>query len=367
MSVENNLPRVLHCAETIKGGIATYLRELIPLQCKTFGASNVLVLIPESQRAELPVPLGVRIEIYADTSGRARNAIRLGFRALSIARREKISIVHVHSSFAGVPVRLLMWLGFRTPRVIYCPHGWAWDRPMPALVKLAVCKVEQLLGRLTDRIVCISEHELRTAIAAGISPDKLIVVRNAVSAQAPVAEGDAPAWPEAKLRVLFVGRLDHQKGVDVLLSALALLDNEVHAMIVGASVLADDKVLVMPENVTQLGWLTPGRLETLFASAQVLVVPSRWDGFGLIAAEAMRAGLPVVASRVGGLSEVIEDGVTGVLVPANSPEALASAIRNLDDQTLRKMGEAGRERVARLFTMERLHRELCDIYGIVDG
>lgn len=367
MIAVNNLPRVLHCAETIKGGIATYLRELIPLQCETFGTSNVLVLIPESQRAELPVPAGVRVEIYADTGGRVRNALRLAFLALNIARREHVSIVHVHSSFAGISVRLFMSLGYRVPRVVYCAHGWAWDRPMPALGKLAVRTVERLLAAVTDQIVCISDHERRTAIAAGISPSKLVVVRNAVSAQAPVGEADAPAWlwPSEKLRVLFVGRLDRQKGLDVLVSALALLDNEVHAVVVGAPVLADGKVLVKPANVTQIGWLTPGQLETLFVRAQVLVVPSRWDGFGLIAAEAMRAGLPVVASRVGGLPEVVEDGVTGVLVPAGSPEALADAIRKLDNETLREMGEAGRRRVAQLFTMERLHRQLCEVYGVV--
>lgn len=361
----NNLPRVLHCAETIKGGIATYLRELIPLQCKTFGVSNVLVLIPESQKIELPVPAGVRVETYADTGGRTKNALRLAFLALSIARQEHVSIVHVHSSFAGVSVRLLMSLGYRVPQVIYCAHGWAWDRPMSALGKLVARKVERLLAVVTDRIVCISDHERRTAIAAGISPSKLVVVRNAVSAHAPVAEGDAPIWPDAKLRVLFVGRLDRQKGVDVLLSALALLNDEVHAVVAGTSVLADGKALTMSANVTHIGWLTPGQLETLFASAQVLVIPSRWEGFGLIAVEAMRAGLPVIASRVGGLQEVVEHGVTGILLPPESPTALADVIRNLNNETLQKMGEAGRNRVAQEFTMERLHRQLCDVYGAV--
>ena len=227
----------------------------------------------------------------------------------------------------------------------------------------AVQMVERLLSMITDRIVCISEHDRYAAMAAGISPNKLVVVKNAVNARAPIAEGKVPAWPDGKLRVLFVGRLDRQKGVDILISALQLLGSEVHAVIAGASVIDVDDELVIPDNVTKLGWLTPGHLEALFCSAQVLVVPSRWEGFGLVAAEAMRSGLAVVATKVGGLPEVIDDGVTGVLVPADSYLVLADVLRNLDAEKLRRMGNAGRKRVAELFTMERLHRELCDVYS----
>jgi glycosyltransferase involved in cell wall biosynthesis len=361
----NTPSSVLHCAETIKGGIATYLRELIPYQYKSFGAGNIWILIPESQKAELAVPEGVHIETYADRGGRVSNAIRLALQALKIARREDIKIIHLHSTFAGATLRPLLAIVHRSAGIIYCAHGWAWDRPMPIFVKRIVIGIELFLSKITDRIVCISEHDKNTAIEVGISPKKLTVIHNAVNTQTPAMKAVTATWPEKKLRLLFVGRLDRQKGVDILLSALTLLDDNVHAVIAGASVLADDKNLVMPANVSKIGWLTPGELETLFANAHVLIVPSRWEGFGLIAAEAMRAGLPVIASNVGGLTEVVADQVTGIIVPAESPEALANTIKNLDITELKRMGDAGRLRVAKLFTMDRLHRELCTVYDSV--
>lgn len=357
-------PRILHCAETIKGGIATYLRELIPLQAASFGPENLFVVIPESQRAELPVSPGVTVVTYRDAGGRAGNALRLATQTLRTAREFGPSVVHVHSTFAGAMVRPLLALRFRAARVIYCPHGWAWDRPVSPLVRQAIIGVERALAAVCDAVVCISAHERKTALESGLQPAKLVVVRNGVSSVAPLAVGATPQWPDKRLRVLFVGRLDQQKGVDVLYQALRLLGDSVHAVVAGSAVLADHRTDEVPGNVTRIGWVAPGELETLFQSADVLVVPSRWEGFGLIAAEAMRAGLAVVASGVGGLSEVVADGVTGVIVEPGKPEALAEAIGSLSVDTCRKMGAAGRVRFVEQFTMERVHRELCGVYGL---
>lgn len=357
-------PRVLHCAETIKGGIATYLRDLIPLQCAEFGPENVFVVIPESQRGELPVPPGVRVQFYSDAGGRVGNAARLALRTADVARRARVSVVHVHSTFAGALVRPAARIAFRSARVVYCAHGWAWDRPLSRLQRLAVVSVERILAPLCDSIVCISEHERVTALAAGIPEGRLVVVRNGVSSRQPVPKGDAPSWPACRIRVLFVGRLDRQKGVDVLVEALRRLGSEAHAVVAGSAVLADSNDLAQMDNVTRVGWVGPSELETLFRSADVLVVPSRWEGFGLIAAEAMRAGLAVVASRVGGLPEVVADGETGIVVPPGAVEELVQALRDTSRERFREMGRAGRARFSKHFTMERVHRELCAVYGI---
>lgn len=356
--------RILHCAETIKGGIATYLRELIPLQCDEFGASHVVVLIPASQAGELPVPPGVRVVLFNDQGGRVGNALVLARETLALARAFKPSVVHVHSTFAGATVRPALAIGYRHARVVYCPHGWSWDRPMSPLARRLAGLTERLLSHLSDQIVCISAHEVRTAQQHGLPSNKLALVRNAVNTVPPEAQALARpvAWPEGTRRLLFVGRLDLQKGVDVLWRALEKLGPDTHALVAGAAVLADDAAAQWPRNATSVGWVGPGELETLFAQAELLVVPSRWEGFGLVAAEAMRSGLPVVASRVGGLTEVVEHGITGLLVEPNSPEALTQAIGNLSADDLARMGRAGRDRVQTLFSMPRLHRELCGVY-----
>lgn len=362
MSSEGSSAYVLHCAETIKGGIATYLRELIPLQAEAFGASNVVVVIPGSQISELPVPAGVRVIAYNDAHGRVANAVALAATVLRQIRVLKPSVLHIHSTFAGAAVRFTA-LAFRSKcRIVYCPHGWAFDRPMSRLGSFLVRWVERALSRFTDAIVCISEHEQRTAVSCGLPPDKIRVVLNGVSAERPERAHVSFSWLEGRKRLLFVGRFDRQKGVDVLTQALHALGDEVSAIVAGGAVLADGERVQFPRNTQCLGWLSPGQLETLFDSADFLVVPSRWEGFGLIATEAMRAGLAVVASRVGGLPEIVIDGVTGRLVIPEEVDFLVDAIRRIDRSTLREMGRAGRERFQSKFTMGRVHSELADLY-----
>ena len=93
------------------------------------------------------------------------------------------------------------------------------------------------------------------------------------------------------------------------------------------------------------------------------MLASRWEGFGLVALEAMRAGKPVVASRVGGLPELVEDGVTGRLAPAVSATLLAQALLQDDPDTLVRMGAAGRLRYATAFTAARMNADLLALYA----
>lgn len=86
---------------TIKGGIATYLRDLLPLQCQSWGADRVMVPIPASQRAELAVPDGVQVEYYDDQGSRPLNALRLALRVWSLYRRFQPQVIPLHSTFAG--------------------------------------------------------------------------------------------------------------------------------------------------------------------------------------------------------------------------------------------------------------------------
>jgi glycosyltransferase involved in cell wall biosynthesis len=356
--------RVLHCAETIKGGIATYLRELLILQREAFGSESVAVIIPASQVEELPVPAGVLLLTYEDSGSRIANAFALANMVLSVCKARAPSVAHVHSTFAGASVRPALAIFAPKVRVIYCPHGWAWDRPMSSFAKRCTQLVERLLAYMTTTVICISEHEHRGAVKVGIPVRKLSVVMNGVAAKGPSPEDVQSIWPEAGFRLLFVGRFDRQKGVDLLCNALEQLGPKASAVLAGGSVLADGSAPTLPSNAVSVGWVTPSQLETLFSKADVLVMPSRWEGFGLTAAEAMRAGLPVIATRVGGLPEIVVDGETGVLIESDSSEAICLAVRGLDRSLLPLMGQAGRIRFLKKFTMDRVHKELCSAYGL---
>jgi glycosyltransferase involved in cell wall biosynthesis len=115
--------------------------------------------------------------------------------------------------------------------------------------------------------------------------------------------------------------------------------------------------------VELLGWLDAEGVAAQLQAADVVAAPSRWEGFGLAAAEAMRAAKPVIASRVGGLCDLVEDGVNGRLVPPDDPAALCAALLADDPEARRRMGRRGRARYLQYFTAQRMNEELLDIYA----
>lgn len=357
---------ILHCAETIKGGIATYLNDLVPLQVRDFGAERIVLVMPASQISELNVPEGVLVVGFNDSGGRPGNAFRLAIKVLQTAiGRGGAAVVHVHSTFAGVTVRLAMLLlRWKGPRIIYCAHGWMFDRPMSALALFGAKLVERWLSVVTHVVICISAHDFSLARRAGIKSGKLRIVLNGVASDGPAPLDFLPDWKVGRMRVLFVGRFDKQKGIDILFDALKLIESDVHAFIAGGAVLADEGLPDPPQCANFLGWVSPEVLEVYRLSADVMIIPSRWEGFGLVAVEAMRAGLAVIASRTGGLKEIVEDGVTGVLFEPGSVSELAEAIRSRDSLAWREMGFAARSRFEERFTMERVHSEIRNAYGL---
>lgn len=159
--------------------------------------------------------------------------------------------------------------------------------------------------------------------------------------------------------LLFVGRLRIRKGVEVLLAALARLraaHPEARLLVAGdgehrRALERTAAALGVADAVTFLGRCDAARVRALLAGARLLAVPSIYEGMPLVVLEAMEAGVPVVASRVSGIPEVVEDGVTGWLVPPEDPQALAAALAAAmeDAEEARRRGAAGRRRVEERF------------------
>jgi glycosyltransferase involved in cell wall biosynthesis len=177
-----------------------------------------------------------------------------------------------------------------------------------------------------------------------------------VEAAPRTGEAAAPGY------LLFVGRLRIRKGVEVLLEALRELRARrcppagARLLIAGdgehrAALERKAAELALGPAVTFLGRCDAPRVRGLLGGAAALVVPSTYEGMPLVVLEAMEAGVPVVASRVSGIPEVVEDGVTGWLVPPEDPAALAAALaRVLEDRdAAKRRGEAGRRRVDERF------------------
>lgn len=354
--------RVLHIAETIQGGVGTYLNQVVPLQLTDFGAENVKVVAPTDHLVQIGnVPAGC-IESFSRPTRSAKSLLAMANAVRSAVKTFRPDLIHVHSTFGGAIVRMMYGWRAKRPRLIYCPHGWAFDIYPAGWKRKVVETVERLLAPLCDRIVAVSGREAEQGLRIGVAPSRLCTILNALSPVSPTPEG--PGWDDHRLKVLFIGRLDRQKGFDLVDAAVAGLGDRVCVRAAGSSIVGDQTAAPTSDNVELLGWLTPGRIEAQLAACDMLVAPSRWEAFGLIALEGMRAGRPVVATNVGGLPEVVEDGVSGILIPPEDVLALREAILALgaDNGARKAMGNAGRQRFLAHFTISRLQDEILSLY-----
>jgi glycosyltransferase involved in cell wall biosynthesis len=357
--------RILHIAESAKGGVGTYLTEILADQARRFGVDAVRALVPAQHVGHIS---GVDRRLLATFRRRERSP--LGLLTLAQAIRREIAsfgptVVHAHSSVAGVVLRLLSAWQTHPFRVVYCPHGWAFDRRSSALKRHIIEAIECRLTPLADRIVMISEYERDEALRIGIAGDRLSLILNGIADLPPAR----PArWESERVKVLFVGRLDTQKGFDTLLDAAEPIQDLVSLRVIGKAITAAATVpRPWRAHVDYLGWRSLAEVATEIAAADVVVVPSRWEGFGLVALEAMRGGCAVVASAVGGLREIVVDGETGYLVEPDKPERLMTVLGRHDRAGWRLMGAAGRARFQAMFTADRMNAELAALYEKLAG
>ncbi len=355
--------RILHVVESSRGGCGTYLNEILPLQVRDFSAANIRLIAPDRHLAQFEDVLAFDILRPFRRPSRAVGLAFLVVKLVATLWTFRPTIVHAHSTFAGAAVRLLAIVLPRSITVIYCPHGWVFDTAQSSAARRAMQATERFLSRWCAAIVCISQAEKMAAERAGITPRKLLVIENGLGISPPTQT--AANWQDGRLKALFVGRLDRQKGVDVLLAAVQPLGKRVATRIVGESVLAAGMLRRNSENVEFMGWLDRTAVTSQMTACDVVVVPSRWEGFGLVALEAMRVGKPVVASAVGGLPEIVVDGLTGKLVPPDDAAALSHTLGQLDDRGCARMGAAGRKRFVELYSIDRTHALLKRLYHAV--
>jgi glycosyltransferase involved in cell wall biosynthesis len=223
--------------------------------------------------------------------------------------------------------------------------------------------VERLLARRADRVIAITSALARFQIErVGLPPDKVEVIHYGLD-DVPQAWGANPPDPvpqDARV-VLCICRLERQKGVDVAIRALSDVD-DAHLVVLGEG--PERPELERLARELDIPVYLPGRVPDVSAwlrRASLLVHPARWEGFGLALLEAMLAGLPVVATRVSSIPEIVADGETGLLVPPDDPEALARAINRMLTEPS-AYGERGRERARREFSVARMTDRTLAVY-----
>lgn len=288
--------------------------------------------------------------------------LRALWEVVGLLRRVRPHLVHAHTSKAGFLGRLAARaVGIRS---LFTAHGWAFAEGVPEGQRRLALLLERWAGRWGDGVIAVSEADRALALRYGVlPPEKVVVVHNGVP--------DTPyrANPRGEPpRMVMVARFAPPKDHALLLRALHRLKGLPWTLdLVGDGPLLE-KVKALAGNLglaDRVRFLGARRdVDRVLAEAQVFVLASRWEGLPLSVLEAMRAGLPVVATEVGGVGEAVVEGVTGFLVPRGDEEALSQKLRLLlqDPRLREQMGRAGRKRYEEAFTLEETVRATWDVY-----
>lgn len=349
--------KVLHVAETLKGGLETYLRIVSNFQRNSPEISQVKFILPGNVDWLNPESAHV-----VPTARSPLSLVGYAARVKKIIETERPSVLHLHSSIAGGIVRSMALLG-QIPsevKIVYCSHGWAFDQAASRYKKSAYRWIERLLSSRSDAIICISRHEVRIASKSGIR--RCTCIPNGIDSVSPAPAHlplrDGEAGPRT---ILFVGRLDRQKGIDLLLDAYARVRPDFRLIVVGDSV-RKDLQLAQPARVEFKGWLEKDALDAVYQSCDAIIVPSRWEGFGLVAVEAMARSKPVFASAVGGLVDIVENDRSGRLFELDHIDQMLREIDRMPELALRQMGQTGRRIFEEKFTSQRMNTAIVDLY-----
>lgn len=230
------------------------------------------------------------------------------------ARRVRPDVIHAHWWFPGGLVGVFVSRLTGIPLVVTL-HG-----SDVHIAETFLGPVARWVLRRSEVVGTVSESLRATAVERfALEADRVAVLRMPILMPDAVDREPPPAPP---LRLVAIGRLAPEKGFDVLVKAVGELDAELDVFGTGTEVLTGGRV-------RGHGPRSRADIAAVLADAHALVVPSRREGLGMVALEALAVGRPVIASRVGGLVETVEDGVDGILVPPDDPAALVDALRRL--------------------------------------
>jgi glycosyltransferase involved in cell wall biosynthesis len=290
---------------------------------------------------------------------------------------ERPYIIHTHSSKAGLLGRLAAKIA-GVPQIVHTPHGHVFYGHFGPIASKVFLWIEKIFSRFTDRIVALTDGEKNDYINLSVCPSgKLLKIHSGVDvAQYMQANGNmvekkrSLGLDQNEAVIGFVGWLLPIKGPDYLLKAMEYVwpeHPEASLVFVGKGHLDVDlraQALRMEANgrVKFLGWRED--INEIMPIFDILVLPSLNEGMGRVLVEAMAAGKPVVASRVGGIPDLVRHDETGYLVPPADDEALADGIKKLldDPEKAWEMGQRGKE-YCQQFSLEAMIEKLDDLYS----
>jgi glycogen synthase len=296
-----------------------------------------------------------------------------------LASRADLVHVHLGEDLAVLP------LGAAVARLHHLPlvltihtslrHTLAVGDLRSAVLKTIGGPIERWGEHTAEAVLVITPRLYRLLLADGVDENRIHLIPPGVNPSLFEGPFEDPFADIRRPRILFVGRLAPQKGVSTLVAAADLLDDQsAQVLIVGdgperKALERESERIGVGDRLHFVGFFAHDRLPAVLAHADLLVLPSLYEELGTVLLEAMQAALPIVASRTGGIPDVIEDGVNGLLVPPGEPKALARAIDHIlsDGDLARRLSEGAYER-GKDYDWEVLAERILRVYqGVTAG
>jgi glycosyltransferase involved in cell wall biosynthesis len=371
--------RILHVTQGTTGGTLEFLRLLLPrLDRERF---EVEVACPSSGPMKTRLEeLSIRVhEIAMEREISPLSDLRAYAELLKVIRSRRPDLLHLHSSKAGAIGRLAAF-SCGVPSV-YTPHGWSFGMEVSRRKKWMYATIERCAAALGDTIVNISDAESDLARRFRVAPDaKLTTIFNGIDPTPfqRTPNHDLRARLGIPVHAFVIGmtaRLMPQKSPLTFVDVARLVAREVpnaYFLLVGdGEMRADVERRVRHANLDGRFLITGWKADVheYISLFDVALLTSAWEGFGLVIAEYMAAKKPVVASRVGGIPNIIEHNRTGILVEAGDVAAFAKAIVALHVQTdlAAAVAERGHDTVTTRFHIDRVVSEHEDLYTKLIG
>lgn len=367
----NKRIRVLHVAEAA-GGVERYLQTLFKYSDKQL-VENILVCSQNydykkmKSLADKVIVLKMSHQISPSSDIKVEKALR------RIIKKLKPDIIYAHSSKAGALARIAD-LGLKN-KVIYNPHGWAFNMQQSAQKKELYKWIEKISAHFCDKIVCISDAERESALREKIcKPSKLQVIYNGIDLEeiektTPMSRAQLGILEDAFV-VGMVGRLSKQKAPDTFVKAAKLIKEKIpdaFFLMVGDGELRDQVESLINQYDLGSSFLITGWVDNPTAYMKIMDVGmllSRWEGFGLVLPEYMACGVPIVATNVDAIPNIIMNGENGLLVMSEDYQGAASFVNKLYNKInlKNKLSSNARLCVKAKFDGNRVQKETKDLY-----
>lgn len=367
--------RVLHVAEAA-GGVERYLETLFKYSKDK--VENILVCSQNydyekfKRLADRVIVLKMAHDIQPSSDIKVERTLR------RIIKQLKPDIVYAHSSKAGAFARIAD-LGLNN-KVIYNPHGWAFNMQQSAKKKEMYKWVEKISAHFCDKIVCISDAERESALREKIcKPSKLQVIYNGIDLEdiekAPPMSRAQLGIPEDAFVVGMVGRLSKQKAPDTFVKAAKLIKEKIpnaFFLMVGDGELRDQVEDLINQYDLSSSFLITGWVDNPTAYMKIMdigMLLSRWEGFGLVLPEYMACGVPIVATNVDAIPNIIHDDINGILVDKDNIQLIARVIEKIviNTEFRQDMTKKELQIVAEKYDAKRVWNETNNMYQLLLG